>query len=170
MLLCCSFIAMWVCSPAPHLGLGDGRKGAFRLSSRNSAAMSLFAIHHDAIHETPISCVWVGGCDWRRLKTWSDRRCEMAGSGVVLIWPIDWAVAWCEESRQKDETQGVGEAQSDGWVHPQNAGRVTVRWVGVGHAEQRRERSFWRCRCGGLPWEKFHWWCPTMPPPKCTKY
>lgn len=65
----------------------------------------------------------------------------MAGSGVVLIWPIDWAVAWCEESRQKDETQGVGEAQSDGWIHPQNAGRVTVR-VGVGHAEQRRERSF----------------------------
>lgn len=54
------------------------------------------------------------------------------GGGVVLIWPIDWAVAWCGESRQKDETQGVGEAQSDGWNHPQmQGGYLSDEWEWV---------------------------------------
>lgn len=63
------------------------------------------------------------------------------GSGVVLIWPIDWAVAWGGESRQKDETQSVSEAQSDGGNHPK-CREGNCQMSERGHTEQRTERSF----------------------------
>lgn len=48
------------------------------------------------------------------------------GGGVVLIWPVDWTVAWFGKNRQKDETQGVTVRRSPMGDTDPDQGRVTV--------------------------------------------
>lgn len=91
---------MWahtvVCSPAPHLGLGDGSTRAFRLSSGNGAAMSLFA--------TPSTKHPVGSWRWR----WD---------GSDLAHWLDCCLVWREQAKGWD-TRCHGEAQFNGRNQP----------------------------------------------------